>query len=138
MSMYTEFHFNANLRDDTSENVMHVLKAMTTIERNPYGWVFETPDHPLFKTQRWEAMLNSDSYYFPSAANSVLNENSLSIRCNFRNYDNEIDHFLDWIAPYLDEFNTFLGYSRYEEKDNPTLYFYDPAGSIKSKEVSLL
>jgi hypothetical protein len=49
-------------------------------------------------------------------------EYKLNVRCCFKNYDNEIDLFLDFIRPYLVT-TGFLGYKRYEEDDDPTLIY---------------
>jgi hypothetical protein len=53
----------------------------------------------------------------------------LCIRCNFKNYSNEIKHFCDWIYPYLSKFpGDFLGFTRYEETEMPTLIYYAKDG----------
>ena len=71
------------------------------------------------------------SYYFTGTANSNIQyrnidkEIVLHIDTDFKNYGDEIEYFLDWIAPYIDAYdNEFLGYSRCEETNNPTLYFF--------------
>lgn len=48
----------------------------------------------------------------------------VNIRANLKNYDNEIDKFLHWLAPYIDT-EGFIGYTRYEEYDDPTLIYID-------------
>lgn len=77
-------------------------------------------------------MLCMDSYYFDADTISTLrfddigNSFYLCIRTNLKNYDSEIEHFIDWIMPYLDKYETgqFLGFYRYEEDEQPTLIFY--------------
>ena len=126
MGMYTEFHFNAELRRDTPEEVIAVLQYMLgRIEEKP-----TLPEHELFRTDRWKYMLRCDSYYFSADTYSTLrfDETSdayyLCIRCNFKNYDNEIQKFVSWISPYLNEQKgDFLGFYRYEEEQNPVLLF---------------
>lgn len=51
------------------------------------------------------------------------------------NYDSEIKHFLDWLAPYI-ETNGFIGYTKYEEFEDPTLiYIEDDRAVFKGVEV---
>lgn len=123
MGMYTELNIGVSLMSDTPDNVIDILRYMLSD-----GDKVETPDHPLFSTQRWHFMLVSGSYYFDGRTDSSMEHDSvdheykLNVRCNLKNYDNEIDLFLDFIQPYL-ETEGFLGYKRYEEDDNPTLIY---------------
>ena len=121
MGMYTEFHFNVALRDDTPREVIDILKFMLGDSTTRP----QLPDHELFTTSRWRYMLRTDSCYFPAQTSSMLGEyNELSIRCNLKNYDNEIKFFVDWIIPYLHPSNgKFLGFYMYEEDEHPTLIY---------------
>lgn len=50
---------------------------------------------------------------------------SLIVRCDFPNYDFEIDYFLQWFAPYSKTIGP-VSYYRHEEALHPTLiYFFD-------------
>lgn len=127
MGMYTELHFNVELRTDTPPAVINILRFM--VDGSPVHP--KTPDHPLFESERWEWMLQSDSYYFNADTASTLRwddiaqSHFLCLRFNVKNYDGEIEHFLDWIMPYVDAFDgDFLGFSRYEESQEPTLIHY--------------
>lgn len=132
MGMYTELHLNSEIRKDTPENVLRVLRYMlSTSEEEAAAISFEKPDHPLFGETRWRFMLLSDSYYFDADTHSTLRfddiakSHYLCIRCNLKNYDREIAKFCDWVAPYLDKQDgEFLGFSRYETDEWPTLLFY--------------
>ena len=123
MGMYTELNIGVNLRSDTPNNIIDILRYML-------GDIDETKttDHPLFLTQRWRFMLVSTSYYFDGHTDSsierddITHEYKLNVRCNLKNYDGEIKLFLDFIRPYL-ETEGFLGYTRYEECDDPTLIY---------------
>lgn len=121
MGNYTEFHFNARLKENTPDQVLDVLKYMIDDE----GEKSELPDHPFFKTHGWELMLQLDTVYFPVEACSVVYARGLSIRCAFKNYDNEIELFCNWIAPYLDaDDEDFLGFCRFENDNEPELIYY--------------
>jgi len=126
MGMYTEFHFDSSLKRDTPKNIIDALKFMTGETS-----LFETePDHPLFKTKRWQFMLQCNSYYFDANTDSKLVYDKiggyyLNIKCNLKNYGHEIQHFINWIMPYLDKTDgEFIGFYRYEEFEEPTLIYY--------------
>lgn len=126
MGMYTELHYNAELKRDIPDGVLTILRFMLGgTKQEP-----ETPDHELFGCTRWRGMLRSDSYYFDADTSSTLRYNDISqsyylcIRCNLKNYSNEIENFVDWIRPYINKQDgDFLGFSRYEESETPTLIY---------------
>lgn len=130
MGMYTALHYNSELNKDTPQPVIDILKFMVgDVEDEPK----KLPKHPLFETERWRFMLRMDSYYFDEDTHSTLRYDKigesyyLNIRSNLKNYDSEIEKFIDWIMPYLDEFKQngdFLGFYRYEESEDPTIIKY--------------
>ena len=89
----------------------------------------------------WCGMLQGESSYFPYDAQSscTLNkweETFLNIRCNIKNYKNQLEEFLAYLHPLIDAIEgDFLGFIRYEEHDIPTLIYYDK-NEILFKEVS--
>lgn len=128
MGMYTELVLGVDLVRDTPEEVIDILKYMIEGElEDPEPTV---PDHPLFKTDRWRIMLRCDSHYFGGCSFSILDSPrykgdvyKLSIRSNLKNYDSEIELFLNWLAPYI-ETRGFIGHMRYEAFDDPWLIYY--------------
>lgn len=127
MGMYTELVCALELRENTPSEILDVIRYML----DETDELERTPDHKLFKTSRWEFMLRSDSYYFDGTSHSFLKQDNLTpdrpmyflnIRCNLKNYDNEIDKFIDWISLYA-ETTGFIGYKRYEEDEEPTLIY---------------
>lgn len=124
MGMYTELHFNAELRRDVPQDVLDVLALMVRdAETEP-----ALPDHPLFKTDQWCVLFTMDSYYFAADTHSTLRFDDiaqrwfLNVRSNLKNYGGEIEQFIDWIDPYVDAYpGNFLGFYRYEESEDPTL-----------------
>ena len=89
--------------------------------------------HPLFKTTRWQSMLKSDSYYFSGQTNSFLRYDEISkrhyltVRFNMKNYDGEIGKFINWMWMIAED-RGFVGYTIYEENENPTLIYFDDSG----------
>ena len=129
MGMYTELVMACELPKDTPEKIINIIKYMLgEIDECPN--IIEERD-PLFNTTRWRCMLRSSSYSFiKSRATSSLwydgiaKQYILSIWCNLKNYDEEVDKFLNWIINYTTSYG-FVGYKRYEEFDNPTLIYFE-------------
>lgn len=125
MGMYTELNIGVK-----------ICPTPTVVQKLNYMLGKDTEDvhidHLLFTDQtRWEYMLLCDSYYFDGQADSKLFVDDLipdepmyflNVRCNLKNYNEEIEKFMDWLCPYI-ETEGFLGYKRYEEDDNPTLIY---------------
>lgn len=127
MGMYTEIHFNAKLKKDVPQDVVDILKYMVgDNKRQPRS----LPDHVLFQCDRWKLLFCCDSYYFDADTHSTLRFDDIAgsyylcVRSNLKNYDSEIQKFIDWIPQYLEnEPGAFLGFYRYEEHNEPTLIY---------------
>lgn len=126
MGMYTEIHFNSELKPNLPQNVVDVLQYMIDQNKNEPA----LPDHEFFKCERWTILFTCDSYYFDADTYSTLRFDDISnayylcVRANLKNYDNEIQKFIDWIMPYLAKYEgEFLGFYRYEESEQPTLIY---------------
>ena len=126
MGMYTELHFNSELKKDVPPETLAILQYM--VEGGDTAP--PVPEHPLFSEgTRWRFMLQSDSYYFDADTHSTLRHDFqggwyLCIRCNLKNYSDEIQNFIEWVRLFLDKHEgDFLGFYRYEESDEPTLIY---------------
>lgn len=136
MGMYTELNVSMNLELD--KNTLELLRVM--LGEREMGADIKLPDYSLFKTQtqRWEFMLMSSSFYFDhTASSSLVNKKSweekddmtriLNVRCDLKNYEDEIELFLKWIYSYATT-RGFVGYMRYEEDRDPTLIYFTDKG----------
>lgn len=104
MGYYTELVMAIQLKRDTPTEVIEMLSYLADTFQK------EKPDikfsHPFFNTERWPLILDGDSYYLDGITNSLFEYDDISkahyltVRSNLKNYDNEIMHFLHWIAPY--------------------------------------
>ena len=128
MGMYTQFHFASEFKKDTSEEVIETLRYMAdrSLEKPE-----ELPLHPFFECSRWDMLFAMDSYYFDYKTHCDFSFDDigdawyLSVTSNLKNYSNEIELFVDWITPYLEKYDgDFLGYSRYEETEEPEIIYY--------------
>ena len=130
MGMYTEIYVKAVLKEDVDDNVINILKYMLGMD-NIELEDLTLPYHRLFATSRWHYMLQSSSYYhIPYTVKlfeyDEISENYyLAVRSDFKNYQGEIGKFFDWITQHIekDGDKTFIGYSLYEEDDEPRLYY---------------
>ena len=124
--MYTELIFGAGLKKDTPENIIEALKYMM-------GEIKEKPkDFPL-PNGRCEWLFRGSSYYF--GVNSPVNKMwkddicknwVLSTRSNIKNYEGEIEAFLEWIKPYIDSgsgYRDMYAIVTYEEAKAPNIYY---------------
>lgn len=138
MGMYTKLQCNLMLKKDKKlyEILQNLLGEKDTLD-------LSTINHDFFKTERCSYMLKCCSYYFTGTNNTKLIENEyqyiLHIDCDFKNYNNEIDLFLDWISQYLDGHLNyeFVGYYRYEEDENPIL-LYIINNKITSQNIEIV
>ena len=85
----------------------------------------------FFETHRWLRILTSSSYYFVPLSVSELvkdditNQYALVAYSSLKNYDSEIEKFVDWIRPYVNATQgEMLGYIRYEEDSEPEIFYY--------------
>ena len=126
MGMYTEINVCFDLSGNTPENVINILYYLIKGTNAPAI----LPTHKFFKCDRWKQVACCYSYYFDGLTNSKMMFNDISktwkinIRANLKNYDSEIEEFLDWLEPYI-ETKGFIGYKRYEEWEDPTLIYND-------------
>ena len=147
MGMYTELVLGVKLLKKTPPKVIEALKFMTgDADEGQYegNWCPDIDD-PLFSLPRWRFMLRCGSYYFPGQPDSKLIEDTvvcigeywLNVRSNFKNYDGEINQFLKWLAPYVEQDGNsgFSGYYRYEESEEPTLIYFK-SGAFKTRVIA--
>lgn len=122
MGMYTEIYINVDLKEDTPEDIIDALKVMCGES--------DTDSAIQGKPERWRYLFNNGSYYTPSTScanltyDHISKQWSLLGKGDIKNYENEIEQFFEWIMPYIDgKPGDFIGYTRYEEYQQPELIF---------------
>ena len=132
MGMYTEIIFGASLKINTPKSVIDTIKYLISDEITDADMDSKIMQHPFFCSDRNWLLRSAGSYYFPGVVEPKFNfdDNSkqwyLHFRTNIKNYDNEIEKFLDWIRPYIDQgvgTRNFYTVVTYEEQSNPTIYY---------------
>ena len=118
MGMYTEIYVNVDLKEDTPKTIIATLQTIC----NGY-----TPEGV---PSRAGNLFQDRSYYTPRTCVSHLTYDEISKQWSLlgkgdlKNYEDEIEHFFNWIMPWVEGWpGDFIGYHRYEEAQKPTLVF---------------
>ena len=120
MGMYTELVLKAEVKRDLPQDVEAVLQHLFNGNDAPDV----LPSHPFFECDRWGHVGTCSSYYHIPFAMSNYSEGYIFSRSDLKNYGGEIEKFIDWLTPYLNEFKGYcIGWTWYEEADKPTLLF---------------
>lgn len=125
MGTYTEILVRCEIKKDTPLEALGVLQFLFNGAKKPE----KLPTHPFFNTPRWEYVGSGNSdYHFPFAF-SILKFDEISNSCflisrsDFKNYDNEIALFFDWLSYFVDaEEGDCIGGRWYEENEKPELW----------------
>ncbi len=125
MGMYTELFICVRLEPNKQviDTLSHMLGLLEDYEISL--------KHPLFNHNNSHLfMLRCASYYFVPTTVNTLEYDNISrkwcfiSRSDFKNYNNEIALFIDWIMPYTyGDIGNMLGYYRYEENKEPTIIY---------------
>lgn len=124
MGMYTELVLKCSFKNDTPQEALGVIRHL--FAGGPLA--SQVPDHPFFSKPRWDHIGSLSSYYHHPKAINDLHDNFSGLylfsRSDLKNYDGEIEAFLDWVDPYVDERpGQCIGWSWYEEDLSPTLVY---------------
>lgn len=124
MGMYTELFVEGTLKANAPTEVTDILRLLFDRE-TPSTEPYDLPDTPFFKCGRWQTIGSCSSYYhIPFAMSAVYTEIVEQRLCfisrsDLKNYDGEIEKFIDWITPYCERLR---GWHWFEEHDQPTLF----------------
>lgn len=118
VGMYTELVLKATIRDNVPPDILAILLYLFGKNERPKT----LPDHPFFRCARWNFIGKCNSYYHIPHTFNFLENNLLFSRCDLKNYDHEIEQFIDWVVPYLDHLpGACIGWTWYEEWKQPKL-----------------
>lgn len=126
MGMYTELIFGARLKETTPKEVIETLQYMV-------GDLEQPPEKLAFETSTGRNVLLGGSFYFGvhSAVSKFFYDDlakawTLSSRANIKNYEDEIEQFLEWIKPYIDSGSgerEMYAIKIYKKQAEPTIYY---------------
>lgn len=129
MGMYTELIFGATLKENTPTYVTQALDNIINDRTN-----IDLPDEVKQFSDEYSLskLIWCSSYYFGAHSNKpsftfdkIANRWSISFRANCKNYQNEIEKFIEFITPYVEYGSgttNIFAIVQYEEDDYPTLY----------------
>lgn len=123
MGMYTRLTFWADFAEDSP--AVPVIKSL--IDGLDHDRA-EFPGHPFFDRAHAWAVLTCSSYYHRTGRTVFTYDDIarawwLNVDSSLKNYDNEIDAFLGWVAEYDTGVDGFRGFYLYEEDEHPTLIY---------------
>lgn len=144
MGMYTQLILKVRLKPNRwLYNVLNLMMENDTndesykdIEIKRFVKYGRLGDHSLFRTNRWKWMLYGNSAYFEEWAepeviyNKESDEIEFSCCFNIKNYENEIQLFLDFLAPFILDRGQ-IGTYRYEEWEEPVAVIKDDEDGVK-------
>lgn len=124
--MYTELIFGARLKENTDKAIIDNLKWLINGKQDEYKREFTFSD---------TKPVRCGSYYFGvvSCVNKIWYDYIskqwvVSIRANCKNYEKNIEKFLQWIKPYIDQGSgskEMYAIVIYEEDSEPTIYYLE-------------
>lgn len=127
--MYTELIFGATLKENTPTYVTQALDSVINDRTN-----IDLPDEVKQFSDEYSLskLIWCSSYYFGSHVNKpscVFDKTAerwcISFRANCKNYQGEIEKFIEFIKPYVEYGSgptNIFAIVQYEESDYPTLY----------------
>ena len=122
MGMYTNFalKFSIDKNHLDYDHILSVLAHMVGVDhRTPKSM----PDHAFFSTSRWDIMAKGRKSFIDNL--DYMSWVDIMLIGEFKNYDGEIDLFIDWISPYI--YDCLVGYSNYEGSLYTVAYFVESA-----------
>ncbi len=98
MGMYTELIFGAQLKEDTPKDVINTIKYLLDEIDEMDNLLFPKNRNPFNRSSYYFGVNRPLSkFYFDEIAKTYI----LTTRSNIKNYNAEIESFLNWIKPYI-------------------------------------
>src|SRR6185312_7222024 len=126
MGMYTELIFGASIKKDAPKEVINTLYYLVNSKKL---WSDVSLEESV--TKGINVLNGGGSYYFGVTdgvakmwQDEIDKEWKVSARHNIKNYDGEIDIFLEWIKPFIDSGSgerEMYAIKIYEEDSEPTI-----------------
>lgn len=126
MGDYTEIVIKARIKSEIPKYVKDILTHMFDTDVNFDEEYINSilPDHKFFKCKRWHMIGSCSSSYHTPLSNKKYKNDRIFIRIDLKNYSGEIDSFIDWLMPYVNEFpGKYIGYKWDEYGDSKTLVY---------------
>lgn len=129
MGMYTELIFGATLKEKTPT---YVTQALDGVINNTVDVKLSDEAKQFIDEYSLRKLIRCTSYYFGAHINKpscvfdeISNSWCISFRANCKNYQGEIEKFIEFIKPYVEHgsgLTNIFAIVQYEGDDYPTLY----------------
>jgi len=127
MGMFTELIFGAALKKDTPQEVIDSIKYMAgQIQDQPKGFPFEEQRLKWLFTSGGSYYFGVHEAVFDMKFDKLTSEWIISARVNLKNYEQEIQKFLEWIKPFISKGSgtrDFYAIVTYEQQEEPTIHY---------------
>lgn len=121
MGTYTELVLKCDIKEDKPKIVHEALNFL--FNKNQLR-PDELPDHPFFKKMTWDCIGRCSSFYHCPGTLNFYDGRYLFSRSDLKNYDDEIQLFLDWLIPYLSASpGKFIGWIFLEGEKEPEFIY---------------
>ena len=127
MGMYTKFNLDVEFRRDTPIYVFNIIDAMLDQRGVKEKFPDILKDHPW----RWGFMLASDRFHQSKFGADVGNTYRLIANGYIKNYNSEIQKFVEFIKPWVEFRNVTIGTMQYEEFNKPTIIYLNSDGDVQ-------
>ena len=135
MGMYTELVLKAEIKEDAPKLVKDILNFLFNAAKEPE----EKPGHIFFTKPRWRYIGSCSSFYHVPFALSRYERNYLFSRSDLKNYDEEIESFIDWLKPYIGCLSkTCIGWQWYVRKMMLRCFYLHDKGNPPKSPGKLL
>lgn len=129
MAGYTEYVLKLDIKEDTPNTVINILKYLFT-DNKPLLSDIDLPNHKFFSDDRWKTVVHDSSFYHhPGRYEQLILDSEWNSADLFTRLDTKftylIEEFLDWLKPYIktcDEL-TCIGYTWYEDTLSSSLIY---------------
>ena len=131
MGTYTELILKVNFKKDwLSAKELEIFEYLFASDCGD-AIPLSLPNHSFFQLPFWDRISHAGSFYHhPRAVISYLHEVCdtiyLFMRIDCKNYNQQIETFLDWIVPLTSEtHNRCIGWRWVDELQEPLILYYD-------------
>lgn len=128
MGMYTQLYFNATLSKETPKEIIDTIQRML----DPNQSDIQPENLPKGDRVSWMFRSGGSAYFGGISGLSSFKYDSLFKKWSLfgvfdiKDYDNEIESFLEWIKPHIEHGagrRQMYAMMMYEEQSEPTIYY---------------
>ena len=142
MGRYTQLTMTYYLKAATPPEVLAVHKYLLGDDGGfPDPFPGPLPEHPLFQCDRWDSIGRGGGEYpgpFRAFTPAFREGWEVGFSCSFKDYDDEIRHWLDWIGPWVEISRRAIGWYASDDTEWASIIWamHDPEGKLVVSHVN--